>query len=103
MRNQVLEETQNHDGFDINFWNKDISINVKFNTQDIGFGKNELVYYGRNLLSKADQLESIYHQLKRQRNQLDDVIKEIEKVYGEIIYTYKDTTKSKVWNRDTTK
>lgn len=103
MKNQVLEETQNHDGFDINFWNKDISINVKFNTQDIGFGKNELVYYGRNLLSKADQLESIYHQLKRQRNQLDEVIKEIEKVYGEIIYTYKDTTKSKKWDRDTTK
>ena len=64
MRNQVLEETNNHDGFDVNFWNKDISINVKFNTQDIGFGKNELVYYGKNLLSKAEQLESIYHQLK---------------------------------------
>jgi hypothetical protein len=93
MKNQVLEETNNHDGFDVNFWNKDISINVKFNTKDIGFGKGELVYHGKSLLSKADQLESIFHQLKEQRNQLDEVIKEIEKTYGKIIYTDKDTTK----------
>ena len=93
MKNQVLEETNNHDGFDVNFWNKDISINVTFNTEDIGFGKGELVYHGKSLLSKADQLESIFHQLKEQRNQLDEVIKEIEKVYGKIIYTDKDTTK----------
>ena len=93
MKNQVLEETNNHDGFDVNFWNKDISINVTFNTEDIGFGKGELVYHGKSLLSKADQLESIFHQLKEQRNQLDEVIKEIEKVYGKIIYTDKDTNK----------
>ncbi len=81
MKNQVLEETNNHDGFDVNFWNKDISINVTFNTEDIGFGKGELVYHGKSLLSKADQLESIFHQLKEQRNQLDEVITEIEKEY----------------------
>ncbi len=93
MKNQCLEDTQIHDNWNILFWNKDISINVKFNTQDIGFGKGELTYYGKNLLSKADQLESIFHQLKEQRNQLDEVIKEIDEKYGNIIYTDKNTTK----------
>lgn len=102
MRNQVLEETNNHDGFNVNFWNKSISIDVKFNTEDMGFGKNEVVYYGRNLLSKAEQLEVIYHQLKKQRNQLDEVIKDIEKVYGKVLF-FKDTTENKEWNKDTTK
>ena len=89
-------DTKQYNGLDVHHWNKNISVDVSFNTKDVGFGKNELTYFGSKLLSKDDQLERIYHQLKEQRNQLDNAIKQIDETYGHLIYTDKDTTKGKV-------
>lgn len=88
---ETATNTSQHKHLDIHFWYKNISVDVKFNTKDVGFGRGELHYTGNKFNSKVDQLEMIYHQLKQQRTQLDNAIKEIEEEYGNIIYTDKNT------------
>ena len=86
-------DTKQYNGLDVHHWNKNISVDVSFSTTNVSFGKDRLTYYGNKLLSKDDQLERIYHQLKVQRNQLDNAIKQIDETYGHFIYTDKHTTK----------
>ncbi len=95
-KRETAIETNQHNGLDVHHWNKTISVDVSFNTQYVSFGKNKLTYYGNIMLSKDDQLERIYHQLKEQRNQLDNAIKQIDESYGHFIYTDRDTTKGEV-------
>ena len=95
-KRETSVETNRHKGVDVHHWNKDISVDVSFNTSNVSFGKDKLTYFGSKLLSKDDQLERIYHQLKEQRNQLDNAIKQIDESYGHFIYTDKDTTKGEV-------
>lgn len=90
-KKETAIDTKRYNGLDIHIWNKNISVDVTFNTKDVGFKGGELTYYGSKLQSKDDQLEMIYHQLKQQRTQLDNAIKQIEEVYGNIIYTDKNT------------
>tara|TARA_Y100000389_G_scaffold204473_1_gene257247 strand:- start:2592 stop:2888 length:297 start_codon:yes stop_codon:yes gene_type:complete len=95
-KRETAIDTKQYTGLDVHHWNKNISVDVTFNTKDVGFGGGELTYTGSKLLSKDDQLERIYHQLKEQRNQLDNAIKQIDETYGRFIYTDKDTTKEEV-------
>jgi len=92
-KRETSVETNRHKGVDVHHWNGGISVDVSFSTTNVGFGKDELTYFGSKLLSKDDQLERIYHQLKVQRNQLDNAIKQIDETYGHFIYTDKHTTK----------
>ena len=79
--------TNYHKNFDVHFWAKDISVDVRG-------PKGERIYFGKKPYTTIDQLENIYHTLKQERDALTEVVTEIENAYGKFIYTDKDTSNS---------
>ena len=76
--NEFQNETVKLGQTTLNFFTKNVSVNIDFDSKDVAFGNNQLTYFGDKLYSNEQQIKIIVDQLKRNRNQLLQTIKKLE-------------------------
>ena len=58
---------------------KDVTVDVKFNTERLGHGNGEISYYGEKLgNTKSHQLELILYRMKQNKEELELAIEELD-------------------------
>lgn len=76
--NEFQNETVKFGQTTLNFFTKNVSVDIDFESKDVAFGNNKLTYFGDKLYSNEQQIKIIVDQLKRNRNQLLQTIKKLE-------------------------
>lgn len=76
--NEFQNETVKFGQTTLNFFTRNVSVDIDFDSENVSFGNNQITYFGNKLYSNEIQIKIIVDQLKRNRNQLLQTIKKLE-------------------------